>query len=150
MRVLVVLDTMWGDQPGRQVRFFPINPNNHSGKRLYKLLGFSADQNLWVTNACRYMTDHATKHGKPDTSWLYQNLERFKPDFVLVCGNVANKCYEDMCYRFGEEFGKVFHIPHPAARTWTKESIRMTARRIRKQLRRFKNENHTTQTEARS
>src|ERR1700675_2254102 len=93
MRVICILDTMWGNSTGRAIRFFPINLNNHSGRRLYKLLGYKEGQNLWVTNVCKYQVNHSAIHGKPDPEWLRENLEKFNPDLILVCGSVARKTF---------------------------------------------------------
>jgi hypothetical protein len=137
--VVAVLDTMWGDRSGPAPRYFQINPNNHSGKRLYKLLDGKA--HLLVTNACRRMVNHATKHGKPDPEWLEQNLEHLDADLVLVCGSIAKKTLkivaESRLRCMGHENGigrKFIHIPHPAARCWSKRRLREAQRAIGKAL----------------
>ena len=56
---VAVLDTMWGGS-GNAPGMFRINPDNHSGRRLYWLLGH---QDLLVTNACREYVADPTIHG---------------------------------------------------------------------------------------
>ena len=136
-RIVAVLDTMWGTTPGKAVRFFRIDPENHSGRRLYQLVGAGA--NLRVTNVCKYMTDHATKHGKPDAFWLLEeNLRKLEPiDVILVCGKVASKTYES-CGYVELTTTQVFRIPHPAARNWTKALIKSVAGKIQKAIKQEK------------
>jgi len=116
------------------VRYFKINPQNHSGKRLYKLIGPGAK--LLVTNACRELVNHANKHGTPDPVWLHENLntilEKFPIDLILVCGKVAQKTYADIGYNFTPP---VINIMHPAARTWSKKLIEETQQEISRILR---------------
>lgn len=126
-RVVAVLETMWGGPRGRAPRYFKINPYNKSGQRLYKLVG---DLSLVVTNACREMVSHARHHGKPDPEWLLENLKRLRPDLILVCGKVAKRTYKKSGYK--PDGCKVMFILHPAARTWTKASIKRTTKRIAK------------------
>ena len=115
-RALVVLETMWGDA-GRAPGLFKINPHNHSGKRLYKLLGHA---DFWVTNACPWQVGSATQHGKPDPAWLARNLQRMSYDLLLVCGRVAQKTFDQCEY---VPPCKVLKMLHPAARTWTKAKL---------------------------
>jgi hypothetical protein len=129
--VLAILDTMWGDFAGRAPRSFKINPLNHSGRRLYKLVGNEA--RLFVANSCPKMTNHANKHAKPDPKWLAKTLSRVKASVILVCGRVARRTFRQS--RFRPPAGvRVLRIPHPAARTWTKGKIRRISRRICKAL----------------
>jgi len=70
-RVVAILETMWdwrGQASSAGYRqapeYFRINPSNHSGRRLYKLIG--PDSRLLVTNACRELVSSAKHHGKGD------------------------------------------------------------------------------------
>ena len=118
----VVLETMWGT-PGSAPGWFRINPQNHSGKRLFTLLG--APEVVWVTNCCREQVGHATHHGVPDVDWLIKNLKRVEFDRLLLCGKVAQETFA----RIGLDTASVlrgatvFRLPHPAARNWTKQLI---------------------------
>lgn len=128
MRVVAVLDSMWDGRPGQRQapRSFRINPLNHSGKRLYRIVGQAAD--LEVTNACREVGETADHHGTPDPAWLRENLERLAPfDVLLVCGKVAQAAYE----RSGHEFEGTIRMPHPAARNWTHAALDATTEMVR-------------------
>lgn len=141
-RVVAVLETMWdwrsmtsGAGYREAPRYFRINPNNYSGKRLYKLIG---PARLLVTNACRDLASHANGHGKPDTGWLRENLEILDRHqsiaVILVCGKVAQACYREC--GFEPARATVFEIPHPAARgPWTKATILENADRIQRAYR---------------
>ncbi len=124
--VVAILDTMWGGEPGEAPRYFKINPNNHSGRRLYTLVG---DAQLTVTNACRERVTSAKEHGTPDPDWLAENLIRLYDvrliDVLLVCGKVAQATYKAACPEGGWfRSVRVIYVPHPAARQgWTKEYI---------------------------
>ena len=79
-RVVAILETMWdwrgmtsGAGYQEAPRFFRINSENFSGKRLYSLIG--PDAKLLVTNACRELGNGPNFHGKGDPAWLKQNLE---------------------------------------------------------------------------
>lgn len=145
MRVVAILETMWdwrgmtSDAGYNQApRFFRINPNNYSGKRLYRLVGPGA--RLLVTNACRDLAASAKGHGKPDPQWLRENLMYLdctdrgpgRIDVLLVCGQVAQATYTRCGYV--PQRASVFEIPHPAARRWTKQMIASTAAAIRSAL----------------
>ena len=100
-------------------KFFRINPKNHSGRRLYKLIGPGA--RLLVTNACRELVMGPEHHGKPDPSWLRDNLEELEThgfDLLLVCGKVVRAAFKSCGY---SAKARVLEIPHPAARVWTKD-----------------------------
>lgn len=128
MRVVAILETMWdwrgmtsGAGYQEAPRYFRINPENHSGRRLYKLCG--SDAQLLVTNACRELATIANGHGKPDPVWLKENLTLIEHgprgasiEVLLVCGKVAQQCFRDSGYEFK---GRVVEMPHPAARMWT-------------------------------
>lgn len=133
-KIVAVLDTMWGDRPGRAPRYFRINPYNHTGKRLYKLIGAENAKRLYVTNVCRELVTHASQHGKPDPIWLAENLRRLDPAVILVCGSVAQKAFDQICPTIWDGNGVEIYMPHPAARCWTKRMLRETERKIRKSL----------------
>lgn len=124
MKFLVILDTMWGTG-GRAPRWFHINPQNHSGRRLYALTGARYGE-LYVTNACPQQTTHATRHGRPDAGWLAVSLRLIPGNAhrapLLVCGAVAQRAYERILARTGH-VGPVYYMKHPAARTWTRKEL---------------------------
>ena len=131
MRVLAVLDTMYNwkslaDGHQQSPRAFAINPRNHTGKRLYNLIG--PGNELLVTNCCKEIGHNSSSHGKPDVDWLKSNLQFLEDwfDLVLICGNVASKTYEQT----GLNYPNVITMLHPAARTWTKQLIQEMKERI--------------------
>jgi hypothetical protein len=84
MRVVALLESMWGwrgyhsageDAP----RFFQINPENFSGKRLHRL---TMPCDLVVTNACRTVQESANHHGKPDPEWVKENIAQAVTDGI--------------------------------------------------------------------
>jgi hypothetical protein len=137
---LAILDTMWGDD-GVAPHWFPINPDNHSGRRLYRLTG-ARDWDVWVANACPQQTSHARLHGTPSPAWLRSCFSRIKSPWqdspLLVCGKVAQATYDEMIAICGKHppihRGPVIRIMHPAARTWTKLEIARVQRLIRRSL----------------
>jgi hypothetical protein len=131
-RIVAVLETMWGEREGRAPRWFKINPNNHSGRRLYKFVGSENKSRLVVTNACRELVISPTHHGKPDPEWLGENLRRLNPSVILICGNVAKETFDKACPMIWDGDAKVIYMPHPAARTWTKTRLREMEKRIQK------------------
>lgn len=132
--IVAVLETMWGDRAGRAPRHFKINPENASGRRLYKLVGEKNRNRLLVTNVCRELVTNANQHGKPDADWLLENLIRLQPDLILVCGRVAKKTF-DATFVIGwpmVNLPRILYMAHPAARCWTKKRLRETQRAIQK------------------
>lgn len=135
-RVVALLESMWGWRrlhaaDAEAPRFFRINPNNFSGRRLYQLVG--GDVNLLVTNSCRIVQRSANHHGTPDPSWVKENLERAQRDgcrLFLICGRVAKRTYELTCL----SFDNVLFIDHPAARRWTTEALGRETKRIARRL----------------
>lgn len=141
IKVVAVLDTMW-DWRGltttagyRQApRFFQINPNNFTGRRLYQLIG--SNSKLLVTDACPELVSSPKEHGTPNTKWLRDNLVQLHSlmhgiDVILVCGRVAQKTFQQIHLEFTRT--EVIEIPHPAARTvWTKAYIEQIHNQIRK------------------
>lgn len=121
---IAVLDTMYGNKPGRAPRWFYINPKNTSGRRLYQLTRTTyMDHLLRVTNACPELVDSAHQHGKPDAEWVLHNLEsmtrgNYNPwatATLLVCGSIAHRTYKLSEWQHA---GPVIFLPHPAARVW--------------------------------
>lgn len=132
--IVAVLDTMWGDRAGRAPRHFKINPYNHSGKRLYRLVGERNAHRLLVTNACRELVVNANQHGKPDPEWLADNLRRLNPALILVCGSIAQRTFERSGFIHERHPYGVLYIHHPAARCWTKKLLREVEREIQKAI----------------
>lgn len=131
-RVAALLDTMWGSRKARAPRWFRINPHNHSGRRLYKLVGKEVD--LRVTNCCPMMQTSARDHGTPDAAYVAENLRRLEPfALLLVCGAVAQRTYAASGYNIGN--AHLLTLKHPAARTWTKKELEDTARQVQSLLR---------------
>jgi hypothetical protein len=143
---VAVLDTMWDwrsmtSRAGYSTapRFFRINARNHTGRRLYKLIGPS--YHLLVTDSCKELVSSPKEHGNPDPIWLSDNLQiihSYHPiDILLICGKVAQKTFLEI---LGMVEDPLFHevriieIPHPAARTWTKERIKEVSRQIQEDL----------------
>lgn len=152
MRVVAILESMWDwrgmtSSAGYQEapRYFRINPENHSGRRLYKLIGPNAK--LLVTEACRELVSNARQHGKPDPVWLGENLRildgvggvfpsggvvpdgKWRIEVLLVCGKVAQRTFNQCGYTC--KVARVIAIPHPAARrVWTKEFVESISRQI--------------------
>lgn len=139
MRVVAILETMWDwrsktSEAGysEAPRFFRINSQNYSGRRLYRLIG--PDARLLVTNACRELATSAKGHGKADPGWLGENLTTLDTsghsiNVLLVCGKVAQKTYRECGY--APTVARVIEIPHPAARAyWTQQTLNETAAEI--------------------
>ena|SRR5436190_22365445 len=130
-RFIAILDTMWGAK-GRAPKCFFINPNNASGRRLYKLTQAPASH-LIIVNSCREQVGHANAHGTPDPEWLLESLRSvpslYRSGVLLVCGAVAQKTFAQITEHWR---GRVVQMPHPAARTWTKEQIAEMQRHIAK------------------
>ena len=128
MNIVALLDSMWGwrgynDAGEEAPRYFRINRENHSGRRLYSLVG---DASLLVTNSCRTVQSSANHHGVPDPAWVLETLKLLRPermDLLLVCGKVAQDTFK--CALAVHErplFPHIF-IDHPAARRWTNEKM---------------------------
>lgn len=131
---IAILETMWGwcGLERDRTRWFTINENNHTGKRLYWFLGHS---NLVVTNACPQTVGSANDHGTPCPKWLGENLRSLHamkvPDLILVCGKVARQTFDLMDSL--QTSARIVVIPHPAARMWTREALDETQIVIQKQ-----------------
>lgn len=124
-KIVVVLEVMWGMKGDKPARWFQINPYNHSGRRLIEIIGHG---DFTVTNACPEIVYNANHRGKPSAKWLAGNLSRLQPQVVIVCGNVAQKTFKASM----APNAKVFKMPHPAARTWSKQSIAQWCKRIQR------------------
>jgi hypothetical protein len=120
MNIVALLESMWAwrgynEADEEAPRFFRINPDNHSGRRLYKLCG---DANLLVTNSCRYVQRSANHHGTPDPQWVKGNMEQAQKDgcdLFLICGKIAKETFAAT----GLDYTNVIFMDHPAARRWT-------------------------------
>lgn len=140
MIIVAILETMWdwrgmtssAGHTRTAPRYFTINPENHSGRRLYSLIGGQDIHHLSVTNACKELACSAKQHGTPDPAWLRENLDGLMCmvshggngiDLLLVCGKVAQATYARSGFKMPK--GRyVLEIPHPAARfVWTAEKI---------------------------
>ena len=132
-KALVVLDTMWGDV-GKAPRWFAINPANHSGRRLYKLLRLRFGE-VWVTNACRERVGRANVHGVPDAQWLLTTLCSLTPEQqclpLFVCGKVAQSTFAKLRKHYTHD-GGVYYMMHPASRLWTKYLLKWHGTNIAK------------------
>lgn len=132
-KIVAILESMWDwrkmtSQSGYREapRFFRINPENFSGKRLYRIVGH--DANLLVTNSCKELCGSAKDHGTPNPTWLRENLIFLEPfDVLLVCGRVAQETYS----KTGYEFEHRIEMPHPAARTWTNAMLDDVAKKVK-------------------
>lgn len=135
MNVVALLESMWAwggyNAPDEEApRYFRINADNFSGRRLYSLVG---DHRLLVTNSCRIVQRSANHHGTPDPQWVRSNLEFLTAqgmELLLVCGRVARETYAASGY----QFKRVLYMDHPAARRWTSESLNALRSRIAKTL----------------
>lgn len=135
MNVVALLESMWGwggynDAGEEAPRYFRINPENFSGRRLYSLVG---NHRLLVTNSCRVVQKSANHHGTPDPAWVKSNLEFLAGqgmNLILVCGKVAGETYKASGY----EFPNVIYMDHPAARRWNNASLACVREQIRQAL----------------
>jgi hypothetical protein len=143
--IVALLDSMWrwgGYKDAGEVApaYFRINPNNHSGRRLYRLCG---QHSLLVTNCCRIVQPTANHHGKPDVEQVRSNLTLLaeeKMHLLLLCGRIAQATFQELgstilgtegtCYLSGAGIIRYLCMDHPAARRWTKEMIEQKARSI--------------------
>jgi len=136
-KVVALLDVMWDwrmktsmanpNYLAEAPRCFRINPENKSGKMLYKLIGHS---DLLVTNTCPQLVKSARDKGKPETDWTRENLLLLYPfELLLVCGRIAQSTY-DQIRNLNLEY-RTIYMPHPAARTWSKRDIQFASKIIR-------------------
>lgn len=134
---IAILDTMWGSA-GAAPHWFHINPDNVSGRRLYKLTQTHYG-NIVVVNSCREQVGHSRHHGAPDPRWLLRSLrdvpKAWRMGILLVCGKVAQKTFEEIAHEWS---GPVYYMMHPASRSWTKANIKRTQREIDQMYRKRK------------
>lgn len=128
-RIVALLESMWNwknchDGEEDAARYFRINADNFSGRRLYRLCGKNS---LLVTNSCRKMQISANHHGIPDPSWVAENLKLLEPfDLLLVCGQIAKMTYgRTIC-----NYQKIIYMDHPAARRWSNQTLDAMTSRI--------------------
>lgn len=134
--VCALLESMWGwrgchDGGEEAPRFYRINRENFSGRRLYRICG---DANLIVTNSCRLVQHSASHHGTPDPMWTAKNLVRAAIDgcdLFLICGKVAQETYKAT----GLQLPKVIFMDHPAARRWSNATLDAMTKRVTEELR---------------
>jgi len=153
--IVALLDSMWGwggynDAGEDAPRYFRINPDNHSGRRLYRLVG---SRDLLVTNSCRVVQAHANSHGTPDPEWVRENLlllHKGGMDLLLVCGKIARYTFSQVCKipivpleasgfmgidHSSKERFRYLAIDHPAARRWSIDKLNQTQQHIERLLR---------------
>lgn len=131
MKIVALLESMWAwggyNEPDEEApRFYRINPNNFSGRRLYRICG---DANIVVTNSCRFVQKSANHHGKPDPEWVRENLLQAHADgcnLFLICGKIAQQTFEDIHLSYLPHI----YMDHPAARRWSNEKLDEIAARI--------------------
>lgn len=159
MNVLAVLEVMWdwramtsrAGYDNISPRHYRINPDNHTGRRLYSWLDINpyarvrdTENRLLVTNACADLVGSASERGTPDPEWLWENITVAHDyygfghiDLLLVCGRVAQNTLIEVGgfaswidWLEGNGTRAVF-VPHPAARLWSKKSLSLVGRLIR-------------------
>lgn len=140
VNAVVILSVMWDWRSmttdagyiEQAPRYYNINPENKSGKMLYKLLG---NKGFLVTNACKELVRSANDKGNPDPRWLSDNLYtlmvRHQYRLLLVCGKVAWDTYLDSrkWFQTGPNC-RALKMKHPAARDWSKEEIERWQQRL--------------------
>lgn len=118
---LVILEVMWGPLDSYRP-VFPINPNNHSGRRLHKIMpGWFV-----VGNACPGIVDRASARGTPDPEHLakvFQSViaRRYTLPVVVICGKVARETFQAISRP--TEVRRVMFMPHPAARGFWSNAV---------------------------
>jgi hypothetical protein len=127
MKIVALLESMWTwrgyNEPGEEApRFYRINPENFTGRRLYRVCG--PEHTLIVTNSCRMIQRSANHHGTPDPEWVTENLNRAFADgcdLFLICGRVAQETFDKAKFDF--VFPNIIRCDHPAARRWSNEKL---------------------------
>lgn len=143
---LAILEVMWdwrsmtSDAGYKRTapRLYTINPYNFTGRRLYNWLDNKYD--LRVTNACKELVSSASGKGTPDPEWLAESIKSMSPpvSLILICGKVAEATFNQIPIEEWEDIDyyldgpKLIYCPHPAARTWNKESLQAIKTLIRK------------------
>lgn len=154
--IVALLESMWGwggyNKAGEDApRHFRINPNNFSGRRLYRICS-GTNHSLLVTNCCRTVQSSANHHGKPDPEWVRENLTFLRSqgmDLLLVCGRVAHDTFAKVCQMRTLSAGTIGYVgithddpsrvkyiamDHPAARRWSNASLDAMTERIKEAL----------------
>lgn len=135
LRATVVLEVMWdwrsmtsnAEYVEQAPKWFTINPNNFTGRRLHWFLGHN---DFLVTNACPELVSSPNHRGTPSKDWLKSNLkemyDRWKFDTVFICGSVARSIYEHNWL----PLVRTIYMPHPAFRGWNRTTLDEAKRRI--------------------
>jgi hypothetical protein len=117
MKILVVLQNMYdySNMERKAPLLFRINPLNHSGKKLNKLI----EDLFWVTNSSSILsgTGARSKTGI-DKEYLQRALNYYQYDIIIVGGNQAKKAF-NLCDYKGK--ANILFMPHPATRDMTNE-----------------------------
>lgn len=117
---IVILEVMWGAPDGART-LFQINPKNHSGRRLYKIM----PGRFLVGDACPGIVASPNMRGVPSVEHLesvfdYAIGRGYTLPVVVIGGKIARATFEAMPHKPGIK--RVMFMPHPAARAfWTKE-----------------------------
>lgn len=138
--VVALLESMWGwrgyNQAGEESpRYYRINPNNFSGRRLYRIVG--KEHSLLVTNSCRMVQCSANHHGTPDPAWVLENLKFLRSEgmsLLLVCGKVAQATFESAMTTSERTLFPHIYMDHPAARRWSNETLDAMTQRVKEAL----------------
>lgn len=122
--VLAVLMAAYADHRTANVlnlrppRFFVIDPQNHSGKRLYRV---TDGWHLRVTNACPQWGTDPSHRGRTCLDSLERSIYAREWDALLVCGKQAHAAVDQLLERdpqFRYEYGdRIVRMKHPADRT---------------------------------
>lgn len=133
VKAVALLEVMWdwenlttsAGYRGIAPSFYRIDDRNKTGSVLYNWLGH---YDLLVTNACKELVSGPNQRGKPDKSWVRDNLAELWPfDLLLVCGRVAQATYS---LDSAPHPCRVIECPHPAARQWDRRSLAFMRRLV--------------------
>jgi hypothetical protein len=139
----VLLESMWGwgayNDPGEEApRYFRINPDNFSGRRLHRMCN---GVSFLVTNSCRTVQESANHHGIPDPKWVADNLKFLESEgmkLLLVGGKIAKTTYEKaLTFPYSGLYipgYTVIYMDHPAARRWSNATLDAMTEKIAKAL----------------
>lgn len=123
MKILAILQNAYAD-PGRRqailqsMSTFVINPNNYTGKKLYKL---TEGHDLLVTNACPEVFVNVKDKGRTDLDRLKLSIIENPYDLYISCGKQSNEA----CIKIIKDFDDkpLILMPHPASRNLTNALI---------------------------
>jgi hypothetical protein len=129
MKIVALLESMWGWRGYHAAdeeapRFYRINPENFSGRRLYRICPPHTD--LIVTNSCRIIQRSANHHGTPEPAYVLENLKQARQDgcdLFLICGVVAQDTFKRALAVHERHLFQHLFMDHPAARRWTNEKL---------------------------